>query len=191
MGGAAGAGCGIFTLVGLLVGVGLTVWLGSQVLGGGGSSSGAGGAGGARSALDDLQHASVPGTVPAGQRITVTTDGTLVDGDSVRVGGTGLAPGPLQLTTCLAHEQRLPEGLAGCDPDTTVEASAGDDGTLVADYQAHRVITVGDVGYDCAAFDGACVVVAHPAGHPDQGPEAGLTFAPGRPPVDAERPPGG
>lgn len=181
VGGAAGAGCGVLSLVGVLASVGLVVWLGSQAIDlGGGEPTAA------------PSSVPVPSTDATTARATLTlgAGGPFADGDEVAVGGRGFAPGPIELTTCLAHEARSSGGLLGCDPSTTVSASVASDGLVVGTYRVPRVVVVADVAYDCAAFAGACQLVAHPPGDPSTGIVADLAIE-GSVAVDAQRPPGG
>lgn len=192
VGGAAGAGCGVFTMVGVLAGVALTVWLGSQVV-----SSGGGGGGSDDDAdfglrPDDVASLGIDEVLPTdvtGTTVSIADDGSLDDGESLFVDGVGYQAGTIELTMCLTIEARVAGGLAGCDPATTTAVEVGDDGILDASYQVRRVITVADVAYDCAAVREGCSLVAHLPGAPDQGPDAGLVFAEGLEPVDAQPPP--
>lgn len=190
VGGGAAAGCGALTFAGLLVGVGLTVFLGSRAtdsLGGQGDSG-----------LKDLQtrasvlaNPPVPGTTPTDARITLTTPATLDDGGSIGVQGHDLAPGPVELTECLAIDGAYPaDGGGRCDLSTTAGGSTvSGRGELDASYAAHRVITVGGTRYDCAARVGACALVVHPRGRLDGGASSPIAFASGLAAVDAEDPP--
>lgn len=192
VGGAAGAGCGVFTIVGVLLGVGLVVWLGSSIVPSGGGDGGSGGGAEVGLSPDDVADLGIDQVVPTevtGTGVSLTDDGSLDDGESVFVDGSGFAPGTVELTVCLTDESRVAGGLAGCDPATATTVEVGDDGVLDAGYQVQRVITVSDVAYDCAAVSGGCSLVAAPPGAPDQGPAAPLLFAAGLPPVDAQPPP--
>lgn len=184
VGGAAGAGCGAFSLVGILLGVGLVVWLGSQV---GSTSTGSG----------DGTTATVPslpdgyGPVDPALSVEATPKGDLRDVGTVLVVGTGFEPGPVEITTCLAQGSRGAGGLAGCDPASTIVAEADPDGRVAADHRVTRIIDVLATPYDCAAHAEACVVVVHPPGAPDQGAAAAIAFPADLSVVDARRPPGG
>src|SRR5688572_15913161 len=98
VGGASAVGCGVFGLGGLIVGIGLTVWLGSTVM------SSTGGSGGTKttstppsqvsaltSSLDDLASGPVPGLEPRGA-ILEAPEG-LADRGSVAISGANLSPG--------------------------------------------------------------------------------------------------
>jgi len=188
VGGAAGAGCAGFSLVGILMGVGLVVWLGSTI------TTGIGGDDGPSaierpppSAAVDL---TIPGATFAGATIRVTAPAPLGADEIVSVTGAGFPPGPVEVTTCLTGGFRTSDGLVGCDTQTTVAATADAEGAFALDYPVTRI--VGDelgTDYDCAAFAAACSVVGHPKDAFDDGPSAGLTFATDLPTVKAERPP--
>lgn len=196
VGGAAGVGCGAFGLVGLLVGVGLTVWLGMRV-----TSSVGDGVGAARStttlpgAVDPSGHGlsglgtlTVPGGATGTGRLEAGPSTGLSDGAPVRVAGSGLAPGATSVTQCLRFETRAAGVDGACDDTTSVAGTVTASGDLVVGTTARRVITVLDTRYDCAAFAGACVLVAHDTGALVDIAEAPLSFAPAGP-VDAEIPP--
>jgi hypothetical protein len=192
-------GCGAFGIGGLIVGVALTVWLGSMALsgstggGGGGSSPGSvsrtadSSVSALDSALADVGE-GVPGLEPSGAALRAP-DGLAATGSTV-LRGTHLTPGPIQVTTCLASSTSASE-TAGCDESTTVDATVGGDGVLAVEVPIHRVIAVGDARYDCAARAGACVLFGHRADNPlDTGLTAALAFTSGLPPVEAVAPPG-
>ncbi|WP_421119003.1 hypothetical protein ACE2AJ_16780 [Aquihabitans daechungensis] len=105
--------------------------------------------------------------------------------------GERLSPGPIDLTWCLT-DASTPFEEAGCDPSTTIAAIVDPEGGLAIDSPIHRVITVGDTAYDCAARTQACSIFGHRPDNPlDTGLAAPLGFATGLPPVDAAAPPGG
>jgi len=182
VGGASAVGCGVFGLGGLLVGVALVVWLGSVALDG--SSGMLGGGGG-----DTAPTTAVP-IARSGAAIAIDPPADLADGAEVRVTGSGFPSGPVSITACLTH---APGGGGDrCDDSTGTVAAAGTGGKLLATRAVPRVITVGGVAYDCAAAPGACSLRARPIGRPgDPGVTAGILFATGRSPTDAEVPPTG
>lgn len=183
-------GCGAFGIGGLLVGVALTVWLGSMALSGstGGDSrskrpQSTSDVSALDSTLDDLSS-PVPGLEPSGATL-VAPDGLAASGD-LRLQGTNLSPGPIDVSTCLAATDA-----PACDPSTTVTVTVGGDGRLDAAVPIHRVITIGGTAYDCAARAGACTLFGQRPDNPlDTGLPAALSFAPDLPPVDAVAPPG-
>lgn len=189
VGGSSAVGCGAFGIVGLLVGVGLTVWLGSMALSG--STDGGDGPKPPEatpeistldSAIDDLQS-PVPGLEPSGATLEVPAE-VAANGD-LPLRGTDLSPGPIRVSTCLAATDA-----PACDPATAVELVVGGDGRLAADIPIHRVITIDGTAYDCAARPGACMLFGQRPDNPlDTGLPAALTFAAGLPPVDAIAPP--
>lgn len=183
-------GCGAFGIGGLLVGVALTVWLGSMAL----SGSTGGDRGSKRpkgtsdvssldSTIDDLSS-PVPGLEPSGATL-VAPDGLAASGD-LQLTGTNLSPGPIAISTCLAATDA-----PACDPTTTITVTVGGDGRLAAAVPIHRVITIDGTAYDCAARAGACLLFGQRPDNPlDTGLPASLSFAPDLPPVDAVAPPG-
>lgn len=194
VGGAAGAGCGALGLVGLLIGVGLTVWLGMRAMDSVGSgtrgtrTTTAAGEGDGPGGLGTL---TVPGTgAPTG---TVTLDPAigLGDGMTVKVAAADLEAGAWEVTECLTNQTRAAGVDGACDPSTTVRASVPASGDLAAGFTVQRVIRVLDAPYDCAAFAGACVLVVHPRDSLEGAPQAPLTFDPEGPPVTASIPPPG
>ncbi|WP_426571851.1 hypothetical protein [Aquihabitans sp. McL0605] len=194
VGGAVGAGCAGFSLVGILLAVGITVWLGSQATTGVSgpkhrpSSTGPGGADISPSVDPNL---TLPGATLARATLTTAKAAPLgAGGGTVALTGTNFPPGPISVTACLSGGFRSSNGLAGCDVTTTATATVAADGSFRLTYPVKRVLDVLDTPNDCAAFEGACSVVAHPADAFDDGPGVPLTFAAGLPPVDgAEAPP--
>lgn len=189
-------GCGVFGLGSLVIGIGLTVWLGSTVLssttGGGGKKTTGTTPSAQVSTLDSTLEdagAAVPGLEPSGATLEVAKD--LADHGSTAVRGHDLSPGAIDLTSCLA-QANSPDGVVGCDPSTSQTATVDAHGKLTVDYPLHRVITVDGTAYDCAARPGACAVYGHRPDNPlDTGLVAPLAFAAGLPPVDAVPPPVG
>jgi hypothetical protein len=189
-------GCGVLGVGGVLVGVALTVWLGSMALsgstGGGGTSKEKGGTipsevSALSSSLDDVQ-AGVPGMEPSGAALQAPGD--LAATGTLALRGANLSPGPIEVSTCLARDGSDFD-TAGCDPTTTVELVVDAGGRLTDDVAIHRTITVDGTAYDCAARAGACVLFGHRAANPlDTGLTAPLSFVAGLPPVDAVAPPG-
>ncbi|MFN8016586.1 MAG: hypothetical protein U0P45_00535 [Acidimicrobiales bacterium] len=190
VGGGAAIGCGAFTFVGLLLGVGLTVFLGSRAtdsLGGSGDS----GLKDLKTKASVLASQPVPGTTPTKGRITLTMPATLADGGKVGVAGHDLAPGPIELTECLtSREPYPPDGGGQCDLTTTTSGgTVTGRGELAGTYAVRRVITVQGTRYDCAARVGGCTLVAHPKGRLDSSATGPLAFAQGLAPVEAQAPP--
>ena len=198
VGGASSIGCAAFGLGSLIIGIGLVVWLGSNVTtsttGGGRADNGDTAVTDVSSLSSDLEdlvseYGASPGLEPLGATITVTAD--LPAEGTAAVAGHDLSPGPIDLTSCLTKAGST-DGVAGCDAATTVSATVDGDGTLALDYPLHRVLTVEGVAYDCAARAGACSLFGHRADNPlDTGLVASLAFAAGLPPVDAAAPPPG
>jgi hypothetical protein len=162
----------MFGLIGLLLGVGLTVWIGSQV-------------------FDDTTGGSASTTVTTPSlsskaAITVEVPPGLDDEGAVQVRGTGFPTGPVQATLCLTHPvESTPDP---CDTATDARANVAADGTWELNLVVPRVISVGGEHYDCAAAPGACSVLAHLPDDPD-GPTEPISFSTGLGPVDAQAPP--
>ncbi len=135
-----GAGCGVFGLLGLLIGVGLTVYLGSRALD---SSSGLIGGGG-RSKVAAAAVTLSPNPVPEG------TNASVVSVDFV-------SGADITLTTCLVHTGTGPWR---CDPATAAHATVDVLGELRAEYPVHRVVTIAAKPVDCSAPEARCVVRA-------------------------------
>ena len=139
-GSAAGAGCGVFGLLGLLIGVGLTVYLGSRALD---SSSGLiGGGGGSKVAAAAVTLG--PGRPPEGTSTAVASVDFVSGAD-------------ITLTTCLAHTDTGPWQ---CDPTTATHATVDVLGELRADYPVHRVVRIAGKPVDCSVPAAGCVVRA-------------------------------
>lgn len=172
VGGASAVGCGVFGLGSLVIGIGLVVWLGSMTMSatdgggdrGGRSSSGDTGittdVSALTSSLEDLTSGGAPveGMEPVGAALTVPGD--LPAEGSTTATGTDLAPGPIELTWCLAGPG-TPFEVGGCDDATTATGTVGEDGRLSLDLPVHRVITVDGTAYDCGARAGACALFGH------------------------------
>jgi hypothetical protein len=192
VGGASAAGCGVLGFGGLLIGVALTVWLGSQVtggIGGGGGSDGSKDLQELTSEVSALANPTIDGLPVGGATLTVTSTATLDNGDLLPITGMAFEPGPIEVTACLANVERTADGAAACDLTTTAVATVDGRGSFGLMYPAKRVLVVDGTAYDCAAAYQACTIVAHPKDAFDVGTTAGLTFANDLPPVDAQPPP--
>lgn len=195
VGGAGAAGCGVFSILGVLIAVGLVVYLGSQATTGVGGS----GKGGDDQSVQDLRDltSQASGAVNGGmagmpgEGATLTYDGpaSVVDGSVLAVAGGRFVPGPVELTACVANLPQEIDGVAWCDLTTTATATVDANGAFTVQYPAKRALQVDGTAYDCAAFEGACVLVAHPTERYDQILTTPVAFASGLPPIDAERPP--
>jgi hypothetical protein len=190
----------VFGFLGLIVGIGLTVYLGAQAMSGVGGSSGKDrtttrnpdeAAQRLGDELKGLTGDTVLGLEPSGATLTITAPGGLADGARATVTGAQLSPGPGELLTCLAAGSASGEA-PRCDESTRAAVTVDATGSLRSAYPARRVVHVGGTAYDCAARAGSCVVMLHRPDNPlVSGTTAALTFAGGLPPVDAEPPPGG
>ena len=195
VGGAGAVGCGVLGFGGLIVGTGLTVWLGSQAMSGVGGDVGDAGDGkdlkSLTSEVSILSENPIVGEGPNGQGLTIAAPPELAEGETVTVDGVRFSPGPIEITTCLTN----PVGATTadrCDATTTAVATVDSRGDFTLAYPARRVLTVGGTAYDCAARSQACSLVANVKDGPvDAETSAGLTFAGGLSPVDAAPPPEG
>lgn len=181
VGGASAVGCGIFGVGSVLIGVALTVWLGSMAL-----SGSTGGNDGDRPAPTTTSTTLPP--LPAEAVLAVDPADGSTDGGQVTITGSGFEPGHLIVTTCLTH---APGPLGErCDEATNAGVDAAADGTWTVAYTTRRMITVGSTAYDCAASPGACSVIAHLAEGND-GAGAPFAFTTDLAPIDAVTPPTG
>lgn len=154
VGGVAGAGCGVFGLASLLVGVGVTVWLGSQV-------------------MDRVDPS--PSTKPA-PAMAISPRGDLPDGLEVQVTASGLTSGPVTVMTCVTDRLPATTPEPPCDPSGAQQATASADGSVSTTVLVTRTVTVTGTPYDCGAFAGACSLVVQTPDAPDQGAQIPLTF---------------
>lgn len=150
-----GAGCGGFSLIGLLVGVGLTVWLGSMVMDGtlGGDEA---------QPRDAETLASVIAsttTVPRRAAISVVPASDLTDGAVVTVTSDAFPAGSeVRVDTCLARSNMVTGDAPPCDPGGGALSVVDQQGHLATRYQVARVVTVGGTPFDCAGEPGLCIV---------------------------------
>jgi hypothetical protein len=171
--GKAGAGCGAFGLVSLLLGVGLVAFLGSRVL------TDLGG--------DESSSKATTGFRTAALRVAPASPWD--DGDRITVSAPGFEPGSeVRITTCLGQEFATLGSLVNCSASGAVVVTADDAGAISGEYPVARVVVIDGDRYDCAASPGACSIVAAPPSSADRTASAPLVLAPG-PPVDATIPP--
>lgn len=184
-------GCGIFGLGGLIVGVGLTFWLGSQALsGGGGSKPEASDRSTTTTSTTAPAVEDLPSDQPPGAALAIEAPADLGDGGTVILTGSSLTPGPLEVSICLAGGPR--SGLDTCDRGRTTQVEVGPDGTFELSLTVPRVLVAGGGATDCAAGPGTCVLAAQ---RPDASLRPALTadlaFASDLPPLGGEQAPGG
>ncbi len=176
-GGRLGGGLGVLSLVGLLVGVGLTVWLGSMALDLGG------GGGGRRRTTTTTTVATTSTTRPVdpaalGLPFTVEVDPTsgLGDGSDLTVRVSGPAPGvSVSVSTCAAGPEA--DGAPTCDADSVRQVTTDPDGEVAAVYRVPRTVTVGSTSVDCAEEAGRCQLRVGPAAEPERAEVVPLSFA--------------
>jgi hypothetical protein len=141
------AGCGAFTLVGVLITVGLVVWLGSRVL---------------PDSDDSPLRSSTSVTAPGDPRaLEVTLDPAEGLDETTTLVATveGLDPGAkLRIATCLRGGSLVIGADAPCDDASAREANADEDGAAIVPYHPARLITAGGLPFDCAAHAATCEV---------------------------------
>lgn len=162
-GGAARAGCMGFSLVGLLVSVGVVLWLGSQV-------------------FDDVSSPTAPDAAGAAESSTtvetrpgvdvVADPNTGLTGDaSITISASGLLPGEgVVVAACVGALESVPVDLNSCDATTETSATASATGKADVRLAVPRVLQAGGLPIDCAQESGRCEVRV-------QGKESGLTGA--------------
>ncbi len=151
--GGVGAGCGAFSFVGLLIGVGLTVWLGSIVVGGIGGSGGEG--------------AGKEASATALGRTTLSVDpsGPLADDTVARVHGTGfVATSAVRVSVCLAEEVGP---IRRCADDGARVIHADVLGAIDTTVTIRAAVTVGARTVSCSGSN-ACILVARATTGPDR-----------------------
>lgn len=119
--------------------------------------------------------------------LVVSPNTDLVDGQQVRVRGSGYEPGTtLELRQCEAPFR----GVEDCFETNVRFPTADQSGTFLTRFPVRRVIrTFNDSRVDCAAAEGACALVAFPVGEPAAAETAPLSFDPDVPamaPLEAE-----
>ena len=144
--GGVGAGCGTFSLLGILLGVGITAFLGAQVMGDlGGSSTG-------------------KDRVAASQGLFLSPIGTVRDGQKVQVTSNQLpADMPVVLSSCLNldHDPLASgEDAPRCDPNTQLLARTDKTHHLKVTYMIKRTLDIDSVALDCAIQPGQCILQA-------------------------------
>lgn len=177
--GGVGAGCAGFSLIGLLVAVGLTFWLGAKVFD---STDPAG----TRRATDQATDSSVTTTTlpAAADRVAITVDPAtgLTDGAAVHVTSTGYPAGTaVSVSTCVVGTGQVTGSSDPCDAASATAATVGADGTLAVDHPVVRLVTIGGTPFDCAETAATCQIVVRPTGANAADPTlvgtAPLTFA--------------
>lgn len=174
--GCVGGGCGGLSLIGLLVGVGLTMWLGSIAMNGGfGSNKDK--SGDEKASVSSVLATTTTLAPTAPITVSPTTD--LTDGATVTVRSSAFPAGSkVRVTTCLARATLATGDAALCD-DTTGSTGATDaSGHLNVPYRVPRVVTVGGTPFDCAEKPESCVVTATSVDRPALHGAVPVTFAP-------------
>ena len=157
----ASAGCGAFSLLGLLIGVGLTVWLGSRVMDDVGGSIGPS----VRSGATPTLLAS-PATAIT-DRQTITVDGAHFD-----VGAT--------VTVVQCARVRTADR---CDPSTTTSAKVSALGSLESPFVVHRALVLAATPLDCAAPGSRCFLRASTEAPRARSADAALAITAASPPT--------
>lgn len=168
-----GGGCSGLSLIGLLIGVGLTVWLGSMVVDGtlGGDSPKPRDAATLASVIDSTT------TVPSNAAIAVDPATDLTDGTVVTITSDAFAAGAeVRVNTCVARSSVVTGDAEPCDPATGALEVVDERGHLVARYPVARVVTVGGTPFDCAAEPARCVVAVTDTADPARTGSVLVTF---------------
>jgi len=157
VGGCVGGGCGGLSLIGLLIGVGLTFWLGSIALDGGG-----GGHSQKRAETDAVSSILATSTTqPPTASITVRPATGLTAGATVIVSSAAFAPGlKVRVSTCLSRANLATGAGSLCDDATATIGTSDRNGHLNMAYKVPRSVTVDGLPFDCAEAAGTCVVAA-------------------------------
>ncbi|MCU1356361.1 MAG: hypothetical protein JWM89_1779 [Acidimicrobiales bacterium] len=156
----ASAGCGAFSLLGLLIGVGLTVWLGSRVVDEVGGPVGPAAHGDATPTL----LASPATAITDRQRITV-------DGAHFDIGST--------VTIVQCARVRTADR---CDPSTRTKAKVTVLGGLQSSFAVHRALVLDAMPLDCAAPGSRCFLRASTDAPRARSADAALTITAATPP---------
>lgn len=175
-----GGGCSGLSLVGLLVGVGLTVWLGSMVMDGtlGDDSPKPRNAETLASVVDS------PTTAAVSMAISVAPTTDLVGDSEVTITSDAFAAGTeVRVDTCLARSSVVLGDSSPCDPSRESLAVVDGRGHLDVRYVVARVVTAGVTPFDCTSEPGLCVVTVTDTADATRVGSAPLTFR-----ADAERP---
>jgi hypothetical protein len=187
--GGAGAGCAGLSLVGVLVSVGIVVWLGAQAF----DATGSGRSSptltdGAEVVLDrDDLDALEDGAAAGGRSIAARPTGPMGASATLAVDVAGFAPGPVELRLCLTRPAPDAEA-SGCAVDAVGTAEVDATGAATTTVEVPRSLTVGEVIHDCGAAADVCSLVAHAPGDPRAGIGAPLAFDEPAGPEDAPRP---
>ena len=171
-----GGGCGGFSLLGLLIGVGLTVWLASMVVDGsfGGDSPERGNAETLASVVDPPTSA-----VADPVAITVAPATDLVDGAEVTITSDAFPAGAqVRIETCLTRSKVVTGEASPCDPTATALDVVDPRGHLVVRYPVARVVDVGGTPFDCAGEPARCVVAVTDVADATRTGSAPITFRP-------------
>ncbi|QXC63037.1 hypothetical protein KSP35_09775 [Aquihabitans sp. G128] len=168
------AGCMGFSLIGVLVVVALTFWLGSKALDSTGGAP-------ERSSTSEAQAATTTSPTPTTAGFTVAIDVEPRTGlrgdDRVVVTSDAFSPGEdVVVATCT-------KGTAGvtaapvCDGPSAVEATADAQGHLAVDYVVPRVVGADEVPFDCAQQAGLCRVTVRSSRTPTEAGFVALEYA--------------
>jgi hypothetical protein len=172
-------GCGGFSLLGLLIGIGLTVWLGSMAVDG------------MRPATKDASPLTASGTstsvagatAPEVQavEVTVSPQQGLAEDATVTVASDGFpADAEVSVTTCLAGSgsAKVAAG-APCDPASTATFRTDAAGHLAASYRPSRLVTASGMPFDCASAPKQCRLQVAATASPHLVGSVDISFDPG------------
>lgn len=150
--GSAAIGCGGVSLLGLLVGVGLVVWLGAATLSDRGPSAEVD-----APLLGEASNGAAGDVRDDGVEVAVDPADGLVGDDRVRVTAGGFAAGAtVTVVPCGPGNLALVDGPEPCDADHRVEVAADGDGRVEVTLVLPRVLSAGPLPYDCASALDPC-----------------------------------
>lgn len=149
-GGAARAGCMGFSLVGLLVSVGLVVWMGSQAFDGA-TRPVRGGTGNTDAAASTVTESTV-------LAVAAVPDTGLTGEDSIEVSSAGLEPGEKVTVTACTRSPGPGSAAPACDPTSETSTTASAAGRIEVRFAMPRVVSASGLPIDCATDAGRCEV---------------------------------
>lgn len=160
-GGAARAGCMGFSLVGLLVSVGLVLWLGSRAFDGA--------TGPVTTGTEAAAESSTTADPQPTLEVVADPSTGLTGAAPITVSASGLVPGEgVVVAACLGAAESLPVDFEACDPTTEASATTSATGMAEVSLAMPRVLQAGGLPIDCAHEPGQCEIRV-------QGKDSGLS----------------
>lgn len=164
-----------FSLIGLLVGVFLVVWLGSKVM------DSTDGTTTKKETAEDVASTIVAAntTLPKGIEVKVDPSTGLADGATVTITSSAFPAGsPVKVAECASGSNIVTQGSDPCDQDHAATATVGADGKLSTTFRVGRAVTIGGTPFDCASQDGYCSVRVISVSDPKLAGAVPISFAP-------------